>query len=42
MTWMNEIPLWVAAHGVMILTPVNWYKAPTGLTAMIDRPSGLC
>jgi hypothetical protein len=23
--WMNEIyPLWVAAHGVMIITPVNW------------------
>jgi multimeric flavodoxin WrbA len=36
--WMNEIyPLWVAAHGVMILTPVNWYQAPTGLKAMIDR-----
>jgi hypothetical protein len=26
---MNEIyPLWVAAHGVMIITPVNWYHAP--------------
>jgi multimeric flavodoxin WrbA len=36
--WMNEIyPLWVAAHGVMIITPVNWYHAPTGLKAMIDR-----
>jgi multimeric flavodoxin WrbA len=36
--WMNEIyPLWVAAHGVMIVTPVNWYHAPTGLKAMIDR-----
>jgi len=36
--WMNEIyPLWVAAHGVMIITPVNWYQAPTGLKAMIDR-----
>ena len=24
--WMNEIyPLWVGAHGVMIITPVNWY-----------------
>jgi multimeric flavodoxin WrbA len=35
---MNEIyPLWVAAHGVMIITPVNWYQAPTGLKAMIDR-----
>jgi multimeric flavodoxin WrbA len=36
--WMNDIyPLWVAAHGIMIITPVNWYQAPTGLKAMIDR-----
>jgi multimeric flavodoxin WrbA len=36
--WMNEIyPLWVEAHGIMIITPVNWYHAPTGLKAMIDR-----
>src|ERR1700712_3009005 len=36
--WMNEIyPLWVAARGVMIVAPVNWYHAPTGLKAMIDR-----
>ncbi|MGN6283945.1 MAG: flavodoxin family protein [Afipia sp.] len=36
--WMNEIyPLWIAAHGIMIVTPVNWYQAPTGLKAMIDR-----
>jgi len=36
--WMNEIyPLWVAAHGVMIVTPVNWYHVPTGLKAMLDR-----
>jgi multimeric flavodoxin WrbA len=36
--WMNEIyPLWVAAHGVMIITPVNWYQAPGPLKAMIDR-----
>ena len=36
--WMNEIyPLWVAAYGIMIVTPVNWYHAPTGLKAMIDR-----
>lgn len=36
--WMNDIyPLWVAAHGIMIVTPVNWYQAPTGLKAMIDR-----
>jgi multimeric flavodoxin WrbA len=36
--WMAEIyPKWVAAHGVMIVTPVNWYQAPSGLKAMIDR-----
>jgi multimeric flavodoxin WrbA len=36
--WMNEIyPMWVAAHGVMIVTPVNWYQVPGGLKAMIDR-----
>jgi len=36
--WMNEIyPLWVAAHGIMIVTPVNWYHVPTGLKAMLDR-----
>ncbi len=36
--WMNEIyPLWVAAHGILIVTPVNWYHAPTTLKAMMDR-----
>ena len=36
--WMNEIyPRWVAAHGVMIVTPVNWFQAPSGLKLMIDR-----
>jgi multimeric flavodoxin WrbA len=36
--WMNDIyPLWVAAHGVMILCPVNWYQAPSSLKLMIDR-----
>ena len=36
--WMAEIyPMWAAAHGVMIVTPVNWYQAPAGLKAMIDR-----
>ena len=35
---MNEIyPLWVAAHGILIVAPVNWYQAPTALKAMIDR-----
>ena len=36
--WMNEIyPLWVEAQGVMIITPVHWYQAPTVLKAMMDR-----
>lgn len=36
--WMNEIyPLWTAASGVMIVTPVNWYQATSPLKAMIDR-----
>jgi multimeric flavodoxin WrbA len=35
---MNEIyPRWVAAHGVMIVTPVHWYQAPSVLKLMIDR-----
>jgi multimeric flavodoxin WrbA len=36
--WMNEIyPRWVAAHGIMIVTPVNWYGAPSVLKLMMDR-----
>jgi len=36
--WMNEIyPRWVAAHGVIIITPVYWYQAPSGLKLMMDR-----
>ena len=36
--WMNEIyERWVAAHGVIILTPVYWYQAPAVLKLMIDR-----
>jgi multimeric flavodoxin WrbA len=36
--WMNDIyPKWVAAHGVMIVTPVYWYQAPSVLKLMIDR-----
>lgn len=36
--WMNEIyPRWVAAHGIMIITPVYWYQAPSVLKLMIDR-----
>src|SRR6185369_7070126 len=30
-------PRWVAAHGVMIVTPVYWYQAPSVLKLMIDR-----
>jgi multimeric flavodoxin WrbA len=36
--WMNEIyPLWVAAHGIMIVTPVNWYQPSSSLKLMMDR-----
>ena len=36
--WMAEIyPMWVAAHGIMIVTPVHWYHAPSGLKLMMDR-----
>ncbi|MCA1414111.1 flavodoxin family protein [Bradyrhizobium sp. NBAIM20] len=36
--WMNEIyPLWVAAHGILIVAPVNWHHVPAGLKAMMDR-----
>jgi multimeric flavodoxin WrbA len=30
-------PLWVAAHGVLIVTPVYWYQSPSPLKLMIDR-----
>jgi multimeric flavodoxin WrbA len=36
--WMNELyPRWVRAHGVIIVSPVHWYMAPTVLKAMMDR-----
>jgi multimeric flavodoxin WrbA len=36
--WMNEIyPKWVAAHGIMIVTPVNWYHVSSPMKLMIDR-----
>ncbi|HEY1771097.1 MAG TPA: NAD(P)H-dependent oxidoreductase [Chthoniobacterales bacterium] len=36
--WMNEIyPRWVAAHGIMIVTPVHWYQSPSVLKLMMDR-----
>jgi multimeric flavodoxin WrbA len=35
---MNEIyPMWVAAHGIMIVTPVNWYQVSSPLKLMMDR-----
>ena len=36
--WMAEIyEKWVAAHGIIILTPTYWYQAPAVLKLMIDR-----
>jgi multimeric flavodoxin WrbA len=36
--WMNEIyEKWVAAHGIIIVTPVYWYQAPAVLKLMVDR-----
>ena len=36
--WMAEIyQKWVAAHAVIILTPVYWYQTPSVLKLMIDR-----
>ncbi len=36
--WMAEIyERWVLAHGVLIVTPVHWYQAPSTLKLMMDR-----
>jgi multimeric flavodoxin WrbA len=36
--WMNELyPRWVAAHGVLLITPVHWYQSPSVLKLMMDR-----
>jgi len=36
--WMHEIyPRWVEAHGILIVTPVHWYQAPSVLKLMMDR-----
>jgi len=36
--WMNDIyPMWAAAHGIMIVCPVNWYQVPSVLKLMMDR-----
>ena len=29
--------MWVAAHGIMIVTPVNWYQVSSPLKLMMDR-----
>jgi multimeric flavodoxin WrbA len=35
---MNQIyPLWVRAHGIMLITPVNWYHTSSPMKLMIDR-----
>lgn len=36
--WMNDIfPRWVAAHGIMIIAPVNWYQVSSAFKLMMDR-----
>ncbi len=36
--WMADIyAQWVAAHAIIILTPVYWYQTPSVLKLMIDR-----
>lgn len=36
--WMNEIyAMWARASGIMIITPVHWYQAPSTLKLMMDR-----
>lgn len=36
--WMAEIySRWVAAHAVIIASPVYWYQSPSALKLMIDR-----
>ena len=35
---MNDIyPMWVRAHGIMLITPVNWYSPTSPLKLMMDR-----
>lgn len=36
--WMAEIyPMWVRAHGVMLVTPVHWYSPTAPMKLMMDR-----
>ena len=36
--WMGEIyERWTAAHGIVLLTPVNWYQTSSPIKLMMDR-----
>jgi multimeric flavodoxin WrbA len=36
--WMNDIyPMWVAAHGILIITPVHWFQVTSPIKLMMDR-----
>jgi multimeric flavodoxin WrbA len=36
--WMNDIyPMWVRAHGIMLISPVHWYSPTSALKLMMDR-----
>jgi multimeric flavodoxin WrbA len=36
--WMNEIyPMWMRAHGVFLVSPVNWFMASSPIKLMMDR-----
>lgn len=36
--WMNDIyPMWVAADGIFIVSPVNWYQVSSPIKLMMDR-----
>ena len=36
--WMNDIyPMWVEAHGIFVVTPVNWYQVSSPMKLMMDR-----
>ncbi|GAA4723993.1 flavodoxin family protein [Sphingomonas lutea] len=36
--WMNDIyPMWVRAHGIMLINPVNWYSPTSPMKLMMDR-----
>jgi multimeric flavodoxin WrbA len=36
--WMNEIyPMWVEAHGILLITPVNWYSPSSPMKLLMDR-----